>query len=149
MNFLEFVSDHYVSLSLDHSFNGFLFNKIPLLRRLKWREAVAAKAVWGGIRAENDPARHPSLLRLPTDAAGQPTPLPSNRGRTWRAAWDCQPLQDLPHRPRPAVHLPGPPERAQVGPPRPLPPRLLGCRSIAAVITCVPQVKDESPTTYI
>jgi hypothetical protein len=73
MNFLEFVSDHYVSLSLDHSFNGFFFNKIPLLRRLKWREAVAAKAVWGGIRAENDPARHPSLLRLPTDAVGQPT----------------------------------------------------------------------------
>jgi hypothetical protein len=73
MNFLEFVSDHYVSLSLDHSFNGFFFNKIPLLRRLKWREALAAKAVYGGIRAENDPARHPSLLRLPTDAGGQPT----------------------------------------------------------------------------
>ncbi len=73
MNFLEFVSDQYVSLSLDHGFNGFFFNKIPLFRRLKWREAVAAKAVWGGIRTENDPARHPSLFALPTDAGGQPT----------------------------------------------------------------------------
>jgi hypothetical protein len=73
MNFLEFVSDHYVSLSLDHGFNGFFFNKIPLLRRLKWREALSLKAVYGDVRAENDPARHPRLFRFPTDAQGRPT----------------------------------------------------------------------------
>jgi hypothetical protein len=37
MNFLEFVSDSYGSLYLDHWFNGFFFNKIPLFKKLKWR----------------------------------------------------------------------------------------------------------------
>jgi hypothetical protein len=67
MNFLEFVSDRYVSINIDHSFNGFFFNKIPLLRRLKWREAFSVKALYGGIRNENDPALHPSLFAFPTD----------------------------------------------------------------------------------
>jgi hypothetical protein len=80
MNFLEFVSDRYVSLNLDHSFNGFFFNKVPLLRRLKWREAVSVKALYGGIRAENDPVRHPSLFAFPTDAGGRPATFSLDRG---------------------------------------------------------------------
>ncbi len=70
MNFLEFVSDHYASLSVDHSFNGFFFNKIPLLRKLKWREAVSVKALYGGLRSENDPQQHPALYQFPVDAFG-------------------------------------------------------------------------------
>ncbi len=35
MNFMEFVSDHYVSVSTDYYFNGFIFNKLPLIRKLK------------------------------------------------------------------------------------------------------------------
>src|SRR6202000_2354216 len=38
MNFLEFVDDHYESIMIDQHFNGFFFNKIPLLKKLKWRE---------------------------------------------------------------------------------------------------------------
>ena len=53
MNFLEFVSDHYAGVNIDHHFNGFFFNKVPLLRRLKWREVVNAKFLWGGLRSEN------------------------------------------------------------------------------------------------
>jgi hypothetical protein len=33
MNFLEFVSDHYASIFIDHHFNGFFFNKIPILKK--------------------------------------------------------------------------------------------------------------------
>jgi hypothetical protein len=74
MNFLEFVSDRYVSINIDHSFNGFFFNKIPLIRRLKLREAVSVKALYGGIRDENDPALHPSLFDFPrTKQAGPAT----------------------------------------------------------------------------
>lgn len=72
MNFLEFVSDHYASVSLDHSFNGFFFNKIPLLKKLKWREAFSVKALYGGLRSENDPQKHPSLYQFPVDAQGVP-----------------------------------------------------------------------------
>ncbi|MBE9584056.1 carboxypeptidase-like regulatory domain-containing protein [Mucilaginibacter sp. JRF] len=65
MNFLEFVSDHYASITIDHSFNGFFFNKIPLLKKLKWREVVDFKSLWGGIRNQNNPALHPELLNFP------------------------------------------------------------------------------------
>lgn len=65
MNFLEFVSDHYAGVDLEHHFNGFLFNKVPLLKKLKWREILTAKILYGGLRSENDPALDPSLVKFP------------------------------------------------------------------------------------
>lgn len=55
MNWFEFVSDKYVSLDYYHHFNGFVFNKIPLLKKLKWRLTAGAKAVWGGVSVGNTP----------------------------------------------------------------------------------------------
>ncbi|RVU00413.1 carboxypeptidase-like regulatory domain-containing protein [Mucilaginibacter limnophilus] len=72
MNFLEFVSDQYGSINIDHSFNGFIFNKIPLLKRLKWREVVNFKGLWGNLRDENNPAYHPDLLAFPVNEDGTP-----------------------------------------------------------------------------
>lgn len=70
MNFLEFVSDHYASLNIDHSFNGFFLNKMPLIRRLKLREVVSFKGLYGGLRQENDPLSHPSSLQFPVNDEG-------------------------------------------------------------------------------
>jgi hypothetical protein len=64
MNFLEFVSDHYASATFDHHFNGFLFNRVPLLKKLKLREAVSAKILYGGLRSENDPNKNPGLYQF-------------------------------------------------------------------------------------
>ena len=72
MNFLEFVSDHYASLNIDQHFNGFFFNKIPLFKKLKWREVASLKVIYGGVRSENDPSLHPSLYQFPVTASGQP-----------------------------------------------------------------------------
>ncbi len=72
MNYLEFVSDHYASLDIDHHFNGFIFNKVPLLQALKLREVVSFKSLWGGVRQENNPANNPSLLQFPLDGNGKP-----------------------------------------------------------------------------
>ncbi|HTD98313.1 MAG TPA: DUF5686 family protein [Mucilaginibacter sp.] len=72
MNFLEFANDHYESINIDQHFNGFFFNKIPLLKKLKWREVVSFKALWGGVRDENNPAFHPSLYQFPVDGQGKP-----------------------------------------------------------------------------
>lgn len=72
MNFLEFVSDQYASLNVDHYFNGFFFNKIPLLRRLKWREAMSIKVLYGSLSRNNNPDYNPALLKLPTTADGVP-----------------------------------------------------------------------------
>lgn len=65
MNFLEFVSDHYAAAYVDHYFNGFFFNKIPLLKKLKWREVVEAKILFGGLRPENDPASNSEQIKFP------------------------------------------------------------------------------------
>jgi hypothetical protein len=66
MNTEEFVSDHYAGLNIDHFFSGFFLNKIPLLRRLRLREVVAGKILFGGLRAENDPHTNPQQLLFPT-----------------------------------------------------------------------------------
>jgi hypothetical protein len=52
MNFLEFVSDHYASLDVQYYMNGFIFNKIPLLKKLKLREVFSFKGLVGGLRDE-------------------------------------------------------------------------------------------------
>ena len=54
MNIAEFVSDEYISFKLQHHFNGLVFNKIPYLRKLKWREVATFQGVWGSLRPENE-----------------------------------------------------------------------------------------------
>lgn len=56
MNFLEFVSDHSVSANVQYYMNGFILNKVPLVKKLKWREVFSMKAIYGGLRNENNPA---------------------------------------------------------------------------------------------
>jgi hypothetical protein len=73
MNFLEFSSDHYASLFIDQNFNGFFFNKLPLIKLLKLREVASLKLLYGGIRDENNPYTHPALYQFLQDAQGQPT----------------------------------------------------------------------------
>ena len=54
MNFYEFASDAWVSFFYEHHFNGFLLGKIPLIRRLKWREVLVFKGVYGTLTSKND-----------------------------------------------------------------------------------------------
>ena len=49
MNFFEFISDRFASVWLEQHFDGFFFNRIPLLRKLKWREVIGAKALLGDL----------------------------------------------------------------------------------------------------
>jgi len=72
MNFLEFVSDHYASVNIDQHFHGLFFNRVPLLKKLKWREVASIKSLWGGVRNENNPSVHSSLYEFPKDGDGAP-----------------------------------------------------------------------------
>ena len=54
MNFYEFASDQWVSLFYEHHFNGWLLGRIPLMKRLKWREILVCKAVWGELSRRNN-----------------------------------------------------------------------------------------------
>ena len=60
MNFYEFVSDQYISSTIVHHFNGLFLNKIPLMRKLKWREVGTIKGVLGSLEKENR-----TLLTMP------------------------------------------------------------------------------------
>ncbi|WP_437918306.1 DUF5686 family protein [Sphingobacterium sp. LRF_L2] len=64
MNFLEFVSDHSVSTNIQYYMNGFLLNKIPLIKKLKWREVFSAKVIYGGLRDENNPSYTNQVLQF-------------------------------------------------------------------------------------
>ena len=53
LNYYDFVADQYTSLHLEHNFNGKLFARVPLLRKLNWREIIGVKAVYGSVSDEN------------------------------------------------------------------------------------------------
>lgn len=67
MNFMEFMSDRYASLHIDHAFNGFFLNKIPLVKRLQLREVASFKVLYGGISDRNLPKNNPDLFRFQRD----------------------------------------------------------------------------------
>ena len=68
MNFFEFVSDKYASLHYQHYFQGLLLNKIPLMRKLKWRLLGTANILTGSLRQENID------IMATEDPEGNPTP---------------------------------------------------------------------------
>jgi hypothetical protein len=67
MNYGEFISDRFVSLQYQHHFEGFLLNRIPLMRKLKWRLVGTANVIYGGLSQANRD------IIAPTLASGEPT----------------------------------------------------------------------------
>ena len=65
MNPLEFINDSYASADLTYWMNGLIFNRIPVINKLKLREVVTFKALWGHRSQKNNPFRHPELFRFP------------------------------------------------------------------------------------
>ena len=62
---MEFLNDRYASMSLSYDMNGKLFNRIPLIKNLKWREMFRIRALWGTLTDKNN-----------TIQEQQPRPLP-------------------------------------------------------------------------
>lgn len=55
INNMEFLNDRFVSADIGWDLNGKLFNRIPLIRNLKWREYIAVKCLWGTLTDKNNP----------------------------------------------------------------------------------------------
>lgn len=68
MRNMEFLNDRFVSLSLIYDMNGKLLNRIPLLRKLKWREIFKVKALYGHLSDKNNPfiSKNDDLFMFPT-----------------------------------------------------------------------------------
>ena len=69
LDFYEFVTDTYATIHLEHNFNGRIFSRIPLLRKLNLREIVGLRGAWGSISDENRELSSPTNipLRAPED----------------------------------------------------------------------------------
>ncbi len=52
---MEFPNDRYASLMYSWDLNGKIFNRIPLLRKLKWREYIGCNVLWGTLTKKNNP----------------------------------------------------------------------------------------------
>lgn len=55
INNMEFLNDRYASLDISWDLNGKIFNRIPLLKKLKWREWLGIKCLWGTLTDKNNP----------------------------------------------------------------------------------------------
>ena len=53
MNDYEFYSDQYLQWNFSHHFDGFFLNRIPGIRKLKLREVIHTRGVWGNVSAKN------------------------------------------------------------------------------------------------
>ena len=58
MNALEFINDEYLSWDLTYYMNGALLNRIPLIKKLRWREVFCFRGLWGHLTDKNDPAQN-------------------------------------------------------------------------------------------
>lgn len=65
MNAMEFMNDEYFSWDVTYFLNGWLFNRIPLLKKLKWREVVSCRGLYGHLSDKNNPALSDGLFAFP------------------------------------------------------------------------------------
>ena len=71
MRNLEFLNDRYVFWSALWDLNGKVFNRVPLIKKLKWREFVGIKGMWGHLTSKNNPYLHPNdptLFKFPAES---------------------------------------------------------------------------------
>lgn len=55
MNAMEFISDEYASWDLTYYMNGNLLNRLPFVKKLKWREVFCFRGLWGHLTDKNNP----------------------------------------------------------------------------------------------
>lgn len=65
LNPMEFAMDQYVSLDLNYNLNGLIFNRIPLIKKLKLREVFTFKGFAGYLTKKNNPEYNDNLFRFP------------------------------------------------------------------------------------
>jgi hypothetical protein len=67
MNAMEFFNDEYASWDLTYNMNGLIFNRIPFIRKLNWREMITFRGMFGHLSEKNrpDPLNTGELFKFP------------------------------------------------------------------------------------
>lgn len=74
INNMEFLNDRYGSFAITYDMNGKLLNRLPLIKKLKWREAFRFRGMYGTLTEKNDPYKsHNDELFLFPMRDGVPT----------------------------------------------------------------------------
>ena len=55
MNAMEFFNDEYASWDLTYYMNGLILNRVPLIRKLNWREVISFRGMYGRLSEQNRP----------------------------------------------------------------------------------------------
>ncbi|MDT8415558.1 MAG: DUF5686 family protein [Flavobacteriaceae bacterium] len=53
LDYYEFTTDEYISLHMEHNFNGRLFSRVPWLRKYNLREILFVRGVYGDLDEDN------------------------------------------------------------------------------------------------
>ncbi|SKC03437.1 CarboxypepD_reg-like domain-containing protein [Sphingobacterium nematocida] len=69
-NSMEFVADQFLKLSYDHELNGFLLNKLPLIKKLRFREIFGGRMFYGRLSANNNPSISDKVVYFDTHKEG-------------------------------------------------------------------------------
>lgn len=70
INTMEFVNDRYASFMFAWDMNGKILNRIPLAKKLYWREYIGLRMLWGDLTDKNNPylpenVGNPRLMYFP------------------------------------------------------------------------------------
>lgn len=71
MNAMEFVNDQYLSWDVTYWGNGVLMNRLPLIKKLKLREVVSMRGLWGSLSDKNDPTKSRDVFAFPAETLSQ------------------------------------------------------------------------------
>ncbi len=86
---MEFINDQALTWDLTYWGNGILMNRLPLIKRLRLREVLTLRGIWGSLSDKNNPAQLSVV-----------TPLSSVDGSDlflFPADALCQPMGDKPY----------------------------------------------------
>ena len=62
LDYYDFVADTYVEGHFEHHFNGFLMNKVPLIKKLNWRGLITFRGIYGTISNNSTAINQSSIL---------------------------------------------------------------------------------------
>jgi len=69
LNYMEYVHDKYLHAYVEYHLNGFVFNRLPLLKRIGLREVLSAKGMIGSL---ND--KHQQIVEFPLSISKMSNP---------------------------------------------------------------------------